>query len=138
AVDCSAGTRLGSARLAWLNKIVVCDDEDALAHLVSMTLGDAGYLCLRARDGEQALFLASVEQPDLMILDVMMPKVDGLQACRKLKADPLLSRIPILMLTSLASIDDKVKGLESGADDYLAKPFDLRELHARVRALIRS
>jgi DNA-binding response OmpR family regulator len=121
-----------------LNKIVVCDDEDAIAHLVNMALGDAGYLCLRARDGEQAVFLAGVEAPDLLILDVMMPKVDGIAACKRLKSDPILSRIPILMLTSLAGIDDKVRGLESGADDYLAKPFDLRELTARVRALIRS
>jgi len=124
--------------VAFLNKIVVCDDEDAIAHLIAMALGDAGFLCLRARDGEQALFLAGVESPDLMILDVMMPKVDGIQACRKIKADPLLSRIPILMLTSLASVDDKVKGLDAGADDYLAKPFDLRELHARVKALLRA
>ncbi len=124
--------------MALLNKIVICDDEDAIAHLVNMALGDAGYLCLRARDGEQAILLAAVEAPDLMILDVMMPKVDGIAACRRIKADPVLSRIPILMLTSLASVDDKVKGLEAGADDYLAKPFDLRELHARVRALLRA
>jgi DNA-binding response OmpR family regulator len=124
--------------VAFFNKIVVCDDEDAIAHLINMALGDAGYLCLRARDGEQAIFLATVESPDLMILDVMMPKVDGMAACKKIKSDPILSRIPILMLTSLAGVDDKVKGLEAGADDYLAKPFDLRELHARVRALLRS
>ncbi|MSP62241.1 MAG: response regulator [Myxococcales bacterium] len=124
--------------MALLNKIVVCDDQDDIAHLVNMALGDAGYLCLRARDGEQALFLASIEAPDLLILDVMMPRVDGITACKKLKADPVLSRIPILMLTALADVDDKVKGLEAGADDYLAKPFDLRELLARVRALIRS
>jgi PleD family two-component response regulator len=124
--------------VALLNKIVVCDDEDAIAHLINIALGDAGYLCLRARDGEQAIFLATVESPDLMILDVMMPKVDGIAACKRIKGDPLLSRIPILMLTSLAGIDDKVKGLEAGADDYLAKPFDLRELTARVRALIRT
>lgn len=121
-----------------LKKVIVCDDQDDVAHLLNMALGDAGYLCLRARDGGQAIFLAGVESPDLLILDVMMPRVDGITACRTLKADPLLSRIPILMLTALGDVDDKVKGLESGADDYLAKPFDLRELMARARALIRS
>src|SRR4051812_36805084 len=100
-----------------------------------MALGDAGYLCLRARDGEQALFLASVENPDLLVLDVMMPKLDGMEACRRLRADPQLGRTPILMLTSLASVSDRLRGLNSGADDYLPKPFDLRELVARVGAL---
>ena len=124
--------------MAILNKIVICDDEDAVAHLINSALGDAGYLCLRARDGRQALFLAAVEEPDLLILDRMMPELDGLSVCHRLKGDPLLSRIPILMLTALASVDDRVEGLEAGADDYLAKPFHLRELHARVRALLRG
>lgn len=121
-----------------LKKIVVAEDDDAIAHLVSATLGDAGFLCLRARDGDEALVLTRREAPDLLILDVMMPKVDGLEVAKRLKADVLASRIPILMLTSLGSVDDRVKGLDAGADDYLSKPFDLRELAARVRALIRA
>ena len=121
-----------------LKKVIVCDDQDDVAHLINMAFGDAGYLCLRARDGGQAVALAATEAPDLLILDVMMPQVDGLTACRQLKADPLLSRIPILMLTALGDVDDKIKGLEAGADDYLSKPFDLRELMARARALIRG
>jgi diguanylate cyclase (GGDEF)-like protein len=121
-----------------LKKIVVAEDDDAIAHLVSAALGDAGFLCLRARDGMEAISLARREAPDLLILDVMMPQADGLEVAKRLKADVLASRIPILMLTSLSTVDDRVKGLDAGADDYLSKPFDLRELNARVRALIRS
>jgi diguanylate cyclase (GGDEF)-like protein len=121
-----------------LKKIVVAEDDDAIAHLVAATLGDAGFLCLRAHDGEEAISMVRREAPDLLILDVMMPHVDGLEVAKRLKSDVLASRIPILMLTSLSAVDDRVKGLDAGADDYLSKPFDLRELSARVRALIRT
>jgi PleD family two-component response regulator len=121
-----------------LKKLVIAEDDDAVAHLVAASLGDAGFLCLRARDGEEALNLTRTELPDLLVLDVMMPKMDGLQVCTRIKADVVLSRIPILMLTSLAGVDDRVAGLDAGADDYLPKPFDLRELNARVKALIRQ
>jgi DNA-binding response OmpR family regulator len=118
-------------------KVVVVEDEDPIAHLVERVLGDAGYLCLRARDGEQALRMVRAEAPDLVILDVLMPKLDGIEVVRRLKNDPVLSRAPVLMLTSLASVDDRVRGLDAGADDYLPKPFDLRELVARVQSLVR-
>jgi DNA-binding response OmpR family regulator len=121
-----------------LKKLIIAEDDDAVAHLVAATLGDAGFLCLRAKDGEEALNLVRTELPDLLVLDVMMPKMDGLQVCTRIKGDVVLSRIPILMLTSLAGVDDRVAGLEAGADDYLPKPFDLRELTARVKALIRQ
>jgi DNA-binding response OmpR family regulator len=121
-----------------LKKIVVAEDDDAIAHMVSMSLGDAGYLCLRAKDGDEALRLVKAHDPDLLVLDVMMPRVDGLEVARKLKADVIWSRTPILMLTALAGVDDQVQGLEAGADAYMAKPFDLREFSARARALIRS
>jgi DNA-binding response OmpR family regulator len=121
-----------------LKKIVVAEDDDAIAHMVSMALGDAGYLCLRARDGAEALKLVRVHTPDLLVLDVMMPRLDGHEVARKLKSDVLLSKTPILMLTALGDVDSKVAGFQSGADDYLSKPFDLREFNARVQALIRS
>ena len=121
-----------------LKKLVIAEDDDAVAHLVSARLGDAGYLCLRARDGEEALNLVRTELPDLLVLDVMMPNVDGFEVCRRLKSDVLLSRVPILMLTSLAEVDNRVAGLDAGADDYLTKPFDSRELAARIKALIRQ
>jgi DNA-binding response OmpR family regulator len=121
-----------------LKKIVVAEDDDAIAHMVNMALGDAGFLCLRARDGEEALRLARTHLPDLLVLDVMMPRVDGHEVARRLKSDVLLSKIPIIMLTALTDVDQKVRGFDSGADDYLTKPFDLREFNARVKALIRA
>lgn len=121
-----------------LKKIVIAEDDDAIAYMVNMSLGDAGFLCLRARDGDEALKLVKAHDPDLLVLDVMMPKMDGLEVARRLKADVMWSRTPILMLTALAGIDDQVHGLEAGADAYMAKPFDLREMGARVKALIRA
>ena len=124
--------------MPFLKKVVVGEDEDAIAHLIEATLGDAGWLCLRGRDGEAALAMVREEDPDLLILDVLMPRMDGLETVRRLKADPVLSKVPVLMLTSLSSVDDKVRGLSAGADDYLGKPFDLRELYARAHALVRA
>ncbi len=121
-----------------LKKIVIAEDDDAIAYMVNMALGDAGFLCLRARDGEEALKLVKAHDPDLLVLDVMMPRVDGLEVARRLKADVMWSRTPILMLTALAGVDDQVNGLEAGADAYMSKPFDLREMGARVKALVRS
>jgi CheY-like chemotaxis protein len=121
-----------------LKKIVVAEDDDAIAHLVNMALGDAGYLCLRAHDGEEALRLVRAHDPDLLVLDVMMPRVDGLEVARRLKSDVMWSRTPILMLTALGGVDQQVEGLEAGADAYMAKPFNLREFAARVKALIRA
>lgn len=121
-----------------LNKIVVAEDDDAIAHMVNMALGDAGFLCLRARDGEEAIRLVRVQSPDLLILDVMMPRCDGIEVVRRLRADVVTSKTPVLMLTALSSVEDRIEGLEAGADDYLSKPFDLRELAARVKALIRT
>lgn len=121
-----------------LKKIVIAEDDDAIAHMVNMALGDAGFLCLRARDGDEALKLVKAHDPDLLVLDVMMPRVDGLEVARRLKADVMWSRTPILMLTALAGVDDQVQGLEAGADAYMSKPFDLREMGARVKALIRA
>ncbi len=121
-----------------LKKIVIAEDDDAIAHMVNMALGDAGFLCLRARDGDEALKLVKAHDPDLLVLDVMMPRVDGHEVARRLKADVMWSRTPILMLTALAGVDNEVKGLEAGADAYMSKPFDLREFGARCKALIRA
>jgi DNA-binding response OmpR family regulator len=122
----------------FLKKVVVGEDEDDVAHLIEATLGDAGWLCLRGRDGQAALELVERESPDLLILDVLMPRLDGMEALKRLKADPVASKVPVLMLTSLSSVDDRVRGLDAGADDYLGKPFDLRELLARSQALVRA
>jgi len=121
-----------------LKKIVIAEDDDAIAHMVNMALGDAGFLCLRARDGDEALKLVKAHDPDLLVLDVMMPRIDGHEVARRLKADVMWSRTPILMLTALAGVDNEVKGLDAGADAYMSKPFDLREFGARCKALIRA
>jgi CheY-like chemotaxis protein len=119
-------------------KVVIAEDDDAIAHMVSMALGDAGFLCLRAYDGEEALRLVRAHDPDLLVLDWMMPRVDGIEVARRLKSDVMWSRTPILMLTALASVEQQVEGLEAGADAYMTKPFDLREFAARAKALIRA
>lgn len=121
-----------------LKKIVIAEDDDAIAHMINMALGDAGFLCLRANNGEEALNLVRLHTPDLLVLDVMMPRLDGIEVARRLKNDVLLSRTPILMLTALSAVDDKVHGIDAGADAYMVKPFDLRELGAQVKALIRA
>src|SRR5439155_6994560 len=120
-----------------LKKVVVGEDEDEIAHLIEVTLGDAGWLCLRGRDGEETLALTRHEAPDLLILDILMPRSDGIEMLRRLRADPVHAKVPVLMLTALSSVDDRVRGLDAGADDYLGKPFDLRELRARAEALVR-
>ena len=89
------------------------------------------------RDGEEALKLVKAHDPDLLVLDVMMPRVDGLEVARRLKADVMWSRTPILMLTALAQVDDQVQGLDAGADAYMSKPFDLRELGAAIDEVLR-
>jgi len=122
----------------FLKKIVVAEDDDGIAHMLAASLGDAGYLCLRARDGQEALALVRAQLPDACILDVMMPKMSGIEVVRRLKADVMSSRVPVLLLTSLGDVDDKVHGLDAGADDYLTKPFDFKELRARITALIRQ
>jgi DNA-binding response OmpR family regulator len=121
-----------------LKKIVVAEDDDSIAHMVNMALGDAGFLCLRARDGEEALKLVKHHDPDLLVLDVMMPRVDGFEVARRLKGDVMWSRTPILMLTALSGVDNQVQGIDAGADSYMSKPFDLREFGARVKALVRA
>ncbi len=121
-----------------LKKIVVAEDDDAIAHMVSMALGDAGFLCLRASDGEEALNLVRLHTPDLLVLDVMMPRMDGMEVARRLKGDVLLSKTPILMLTALGTVDHKIEGYDAGADAYMSKPFDLREFSGQVKALIRA
>jgi DNA-binding response OmpR family regulator len=121
-----------------LKKIVVAEDDDSIAHMVNMALGDAGFLCLRARDGDEALRLVKHHDPDLLVLDVMMPRVDGFEVARRLKGDVMWSRTPILMLTALAGVDNQVQGIDAGADSYMSKPFDLREFGARVKALVRA
>ncbi len=116
-------------------KILVVDDEESIRELLSVQLGKNGYEVLTAADGREAL--EKVSEADLVLLDVMMPELDGFEVCRRLKADKDLMAIPVIMLTAKAEEIDKVLGLELGADDYISKPFSLRELLARIKAVLR-
>jgi len=117
--------------------VLVIDDEPELVKLLDYNLTKAGYLVLSAKDGENGLGAARKHSPDAIILDVMMPGLDGWEVCKRLRTDPSTSAIPILMLTAKAEEGDRVLGLELGADDYVTKPFGVRELLARVKALLR-
>lgn len=115
--------------------IVIADDEDAVCDSLSRTLRFEGYAVEVAKDGQAALDVIREREPDGVILDVTMPVLDGLEACRRLRAAGNL--VPVLMLTARGDVTARVAGLDAGADDYLAKPFSLQELLARVRALLR-
>jgi len=115
-------------------KILVVDDDQKTVDLIRLYLEKDGYRVLAAYDGRQALALARQKQPDLMVLDLMLPAVDGLDVCRTLRAE---SKVPIIMLTARTTEADKLLGLDLGADDYVTKPFSPRELLARVRAVLR-
>jgi len=118
-------------------KIVVVEDEKNIVRVLTYNLEREGYQVSVARDGEEALEKIRRQMPDLVILDLMLPKVDGLEVCRQLRADSRTARLPIVMLTAKTQEADRVVGLELGADDYIAKPFSPRELVARVKAVLR-
>ncbi len=114
--------------------ILLVDDEDSVQKLLAYPLERDGFRVLQARDGEEALARFADEHVDLVVLDLMLPKLDGLEVCKRLRAE---SEVPIIMLTARDDELDKVVGLELGADDYITKPFSIREFRSRVRALLR-
>lgn len=116
------------------SKVLVVEDEETLLFTLAHNLRREGYTVITAARGDDGLKLAREQQPDLIVLDVMLPGVDGIQVCRLLRRD---STVPIIMLTALGGEGDRVAGLDTGADDYMPKPFGMRELLARVRALLR-
>ncbi|MDB6123424.1 MAG: Two component transcriptional regulator, winged helix family [Pedosphaera sp.] len=119
-------------------KILVVDDEPDAVDLIKFNLKGAGYEVITAADGEEALQKARSLLPNLIILDLMLPEVDGLEVCKILRRDPRVSAVPIIMLTAKAAEIDRVLGLELGADDYVTKPFSPRELVLRVKRLLRT
>ena len=121
-----------SARL-----IDIVEDEKDIAGLIALSLGKAGYETRMFPDGEAFLFAIKSKVPDLIVLDLMLPGLDGLEVCRNLKAEPKTKAIPVVMVTAKGTETDRVVGLELGADDYLVKPFSPRELVARVKAVLR-
>src|SRR5512134_238643 len=114
--------------------ILLVDDEDSIQTLLTFPLERDGYRVVPALDGEEALRRFAEEDVDLVVLDVMLPRLDGLEVCKRLRAE---SNVPIIMLTARGEELDKVLGLELGADDYITKPFSIREFRSRVRALLR-
>lgn len=115
-------------------KILVVDDEISIRRILETRLSIVGYNVVTAADGEEALLVYRKEMPNLIILDIMMPKLDGYGVCQEIRKE---SEIPIIMLTALSDITDKITGLELGADDYIVKPFSPKELEARVKSILR-
>lgn len=118
-------------------KILIVEDENDIAELIRYNVERAGYQAQVVRDGHQALQLLRREVPDLLVLDLMLPGMDGLELCRRLRAEPATRALPIIVVTAKGEETDRVVGLELGADDYIVKPFSPRELVARLRAVLR-
>jgi DNA-binding response OmpR family regulator len=116
--------------------VLAADDDEDILELIAFRLERSGYTVLRARDGEEALRVARETRPDLAVLDVMMPKLDGFELTRRLRADEATSKMPIILLTARAQDADVQTGFEAGADDYIRKPFSPQELRARVQAIL--
>jgi two-component system alkaline phosphatase synthesis response regulator PhoP len=119
------------------SKILIVDDEIDTLLPLKRSLEVEDYIVIGASNGHEALIKAKTDIPDLILLDLMMPEMDGYEVCAKLKNDTMTKKIPVIMLTAKDSVRDKVKGLDIGADDYVTKPFNLNELKARVKSVLR-
>ena len=117
-------------------RILVVDDEIYIVHILDFSLGMEGYEVVTALDGEQALEKARAEKPDLIVLDIMMPKLDGYETCKRLKADATTKDIPVILLSAKGRNVDQKVGFEVGADDYITKPFSPRKLVERINAIL--
>jgi two-component system phosphate regulon response regulator PhoB len=117
--------------------IIIAEDEDALATLLQYNLEKEGYRVILAGDGEEALLVIEEHKPDILLLDWMLPKVSGIEVCRRLRQKTETRNLPILMLTARGEESDRIRGLDTGADDYVVKPFSMTELLARIRAVLR-
>lgn len=117
--------------------VLVVEDEDALSTLLQYNLEKEGYDVTVAGDGEEALILVDERLPDLVVLDWMLPKVSGIEVCRRLRSRPETRNVPIIILTARGEETDRIRGLDTGADDYVVKPFSMTELTARIRAVLR-
>jgi two-component system alkaline phosphatase synthesis response regulator PhoP len=118
-------------------RVLVIDDEKDLVELVRYNLEKEGFLVISASDGESGLSTALAESPDIILIDLMLPGIDGLEVCRSLRSDNRTARIPLIMLTAKSAESDRILGLELGADDYVTKPFSPGELTARIKAVLR-
>lgn len=120
-----------------MTKILVTDDEKDIVGLISYNLEKEGFLVIKAYDGEEALRLVRLHKPDLLILDLMLPRMSGIDVCKAIRNNPDTANLPVIMVTAKGDETDKIIGLEIGADDYITKPFSIKELVARVRAILR-
>ena len=120
-----------------MSKILIVDDEKDIVDLICYNLEKEGFSTVKAYDGETSIELVKTQKPDLMILDLMLPKMNGLDVCRSIRNNPKTVSLPIIMLTAKSDDVDKIIGLEVGADDYVTKPFNIKELIARVRSILR-
>lgn len=118
------------------SKILIVEDDPDISELIHFNLEKNGYQTVRAEDGEQALRLAQKHPPDLILLDLLLPGLNGLEVCRRLKRDPAMQHIPIMMVTAKGEEMDRVVGLELGAEDYVVKPFSIREIILRIQKLL--
>jgi len=117
-------------------KILIVEDDPDIQELLHFNLEKAGYQTFRAENGEEGLLLARKQTPDLIILDLLLPEMDGLEVCRRIRRDPTLQHLPIIMVTAKGEEMDRVVGLELGADDYVVKPFSIRELILRIQKVL--
>ncbi|MBI4248932.1 MAG: response regulator [Elusimicrobia bacterium] len=117
--------------------ILVVEDEEAIREVLRRTLQGEGYHVICAEDGKEALALIQENRPEMILLDLMLPEMDGAEVCRRVREDPVLGTIPIMMITGKDTFGDLEQGLALGADDYVVKPFDVREIKLRVAALFR-
>jgi DNA-binding response OmpR family regulator len=116
--------------------VLAADDDEDILELIAFRLEHSGYTVLQARDGQEALDLARTTRPDLAVLDVMMPRIDGIEVTRRLRENDSTTRIPIILLTARTQEADVQRGFDAGADDYIRKPFSPQELSARVQAIL--
>ena len=135
-VDAKGDQRIASPRLSE-PLILVVEDEMSLATLLEYNLNKEGFAVMSAADGEEGLLKIEEENPDLVVLDWMLPKISGIEVCRRLRNRPETRNVPVIMLTARGEESDRIRGLNTGADDYLTKPFSMVELTARIRAVLR-
>ncbi len=121
-----------------MKKVLVVDDEKAIVQMLSINLKSYGYQVIKAYDGFQALEIIQNEKVDIVLLDIMMPQMSGIQVCNKIKQDPITQAIPVILVSAKTQVEDKIDGLNNGADDYVSKPFDLLELKSRIEAALRQ
>lgn len=121
-----------------MKTVLVVDDEKAIVQMLSINLKNFGYKVIPSYSGYEALSLLSYEDVDVILLDIMMPDLNGITVCNKIKSNPLTRAIPVIVVSAKSQVEDKIEGLNNGADDYITKPFDLNELKSRIEAAIRQ